>query len=555
LTTIQDFALTAARKYLQSIVFVDDEIYLPVTTTGAKIDVAGAASAMRVFAKPIHPKPEEKADDASVSTVPQPAPEATSDNGGAYHPKYLVESFARERMVCALYEPQENFPTGPDSEVFKLCERADAVILDWEFHREPGKKVKELVSGLVAAAQTTVPHHVRLCAIYTSTQNLKHVTQQLYEHLTNSGLDVETSGEYSLNAGSSRIVVLGKPSTGRLQDQIDAAEVREADLAQRIIQEFSTMHEGILPSMALYGLASVRTNTKKILDKFRKEMDGAFLAHRGLILPDDDAFEQIPELLAEEALAVMMDNRVSHEEARKLAEKAIDLRALKTAWVNKNGSATDPGKFAIKLLKEGPEKVRKKIDLNATSLGELYSDLDAEKASAKERLAALYSSRTQYGSERVLQFGTVVSYSVARDNGATETRYAICLMPLCDCVRLKSGDSYSFPFWDLRADNKGAASKGIVVEIAAAKGFIELFSMGKPRDQFWIDTFKAGDSKVVQAEQSEDKFLFRGVGREIEWVAQLKPSHAQRIAHDIGNSFSRVGVLEAEWLRLKAERQ
>lgn len=32
------------------------------------------------------------------------------------------------------------------------------------------------------------------------------------------------------------------------------------------------MHEGILPSMALHRLASVRINTKEILDKVRKEM-------------------------------------------------------------------------------------------------------------------------------------------------------------------------------------------------------------------------------------------------------------------------------------------
>lgn len=553
MTTIQDFALSAARKYLQSVVFVDDEIYFPVPTKGITVDVAGASASMRVFAKPIHPSPAENGSKAEVPGADD-AKDA-SDSGGNYHPKYLVESFARERMVCALYEPQENFPTGPESEVFKLCERADAVILDWEFHKEPGKKVKELVSGLVAAAQTTVPHHVRLCAIYTSTQNLKHVTQQLFEHLKNQGLSVETSGEYSLNAGSSRIVVLGKPSTGRLQDQIDAAEVPEAELAQRIILEFSAMHQGILPSMALYGLASVRTNTKKILDKFRSEMDGAFLAHRGLILPDDDAFEQIPELLAEEALAVMIDNRIPQDEVRKLAEKEIDLRDLKTAWVNKNGAATDPGAFAKKLLKEGPEKVRKKIDLSPEALGKLHDELDSTKSSAKERLAALYSSRTQYGDGRSLEFGTIVQYSVPVENAGDEVRYAICLMPLCDCVRLKPKQVYRFPFWDLRADNKGATSKGIVVELAGKRGFVELFSMGKPRDQFWIEGFEAGDAKMVLAEKAEDNFVFRGEARKVEWVAQLKPGHAQRIAQDIGASFSRVGVLEAEWLRLKADRQ
>lgn len=553
MTAAQEFALSAARKYLQSVVFVDDEIYQLVPVKTVKVDAGGAAAKMHVFAKPVDLKVEKVIE--TPAGTDDKGEDADPNGGGLYHPKHLVESFARERMVCALYEPKKDFPTDSESEIFKLCERADVVILDWEFYKEPGKKVMELVSGLAAAAKTSVPHHVRLCAIYTSTQNLKHIAQELYDHLHKLDLGVETDGEYNLYAGSTRIVVLGKPSVGRPQDQVNAAEVAEADLAQRIILEFAAMHEGILPSMALHGLASLRTNTKKILDKFRREMDGAFLAHRGLILPDDDAFEQIPELLAEEALAVMVDCRIGQGDAKKLAEKAIDGMGIKTAWTTKTGDTSEPGKYAVKLLKEGPEKVRKKIVLDPEALKALHDELDTGKASAKERLAALYASRTQYGDERSLEFGTIVRYDVTNKEKGNETRYAICLMPLCDCVRLKQNEWYQFPFWELRADNKGASSKGIVVELPADAGFVELFSMGKPRDQLWLDYFQAGAAKMVLAEKGGDKFVFQGKVRKIEWIAQLKPSHAQRIAHDIGTSFSRVGVLEAEWLRLKADRQ
>jgi len=549
-TTAQEFALTAARKYLQSVVFVDDEIYIPVPAAAIKPDIGIAKSAMQIFKKPMQPTNDDgkKADGKKGSGKKD---EGEADGGGLYHPKNLVESFARERMVCALYEPAKDFDTDAESEIFKLCERADVVILDWEFHKEPGRKVLELVGGLVAAAQTTVPHHVRLCAIYTSTPNLKHVAQQIYDHLHGQKLDVKTDGEFNLNAGSSRIIVLGKPSTGRPTDQAKAAQVAEKDLAQRIIREFALMHEGILPSMALHGLASVRTNTKKILDKFRQDMDGAFLAHRGLILPGDDAFEQIPELLAEEALAVMVDNRLDQDAAKKLAEKTIDSLGIKAVWKTKKGDPPEPGKLAMQLLKEGPDKVRKKVDLDPIVLKGLHDEMDAKKASAKERLAALYTSRTQYGSARTLEFGTIVRH-VSEEGGAT---YSICLMPLCDCVRLKKDDWYRFPFWELRIDNKAQSSKGIVVELPKEEGFVELFSMGKPRDQLWLDDFQAGATRTVTAVVDQHKFLFNGKAKQLEWVAQLKPGHVQRIAQDIGTSFSRVGVLEAEWLRLKADRQ
>ena len=63
-------------------------------------------------------------------------------------------------------------------------------------------------------------------------------------------------------------------------------------------------------------------------------------------------------------------------------------------------------------------------------------------------------------------------------------------------------------------------------------------------------TVKTDESGTVVASKVDASFWFHGEKTCLEWVAQLKPAHAQRIAHDIGQSFSRVGVVEAEWLRL-----
>lgn len=181
MTLVHDFALEAARKYLQSVVFVDDEIYYEVPAKGVEIDVAGPAGAkgMQIFAaKPLAPKVEEVVEAKSAKGK---GGKKAAEGSEIYHPKNLVESFARERMVCALYEPGKDFPTDKDSELFKLCERADVVILDWEFHKEPGSKILPLIAGLVSSAQTTVPHHVRLCAVYTSTPDLKKIASQVYD--------------------------------------------------------------------------------------------------------------------------------------------------------------------------------------------------------------------------------------------------------------------------------------------------------------------------------------------------------------------------------------
>lgn len=558
MTTAQEFALSAAKKYLQSVVFVDDEIYTRVPARAVKaeeanVEAVSAAAVMKVYRKPVEPDVKEiiEVPESEVAST-EAKIAAQTDSGAMYHPKHLVESFAKERMVCALYEPEKDFETCPESDLFKLCERADVVILDWEFHKEPGTKVLELIVGLVASARTTVPHHVRLCAIYTSTQNLKHVAQQVFDQLIKHDLSPTVDGEYNINAGSSRIIVLGKPTTGRPSDQTEAAEVAEANLAERIIREFAKMHEGILPSMALHGLASVRTNTKKILDKFRADMDGAFLTQRGLVWPADDAFEQIPELLAEEALAVMIDNSLSPAEATAMANSAIDAMNLKTSWTGKDSKPTPAGEFPTRLLKEGAAAIRKDVRLDNKAIRRLHEEFDVDKTNATERLAALYVVRTQYGGERYMEFGTIVRYNVIVGD-KNELRYAVCLMPLCDCVRLKSGSSYRFPFWELKSVPGKGQSKGLVIELPSDEGFVELFSYGKPRDQLWMDDFTAGAEQMVKAEKAEARFILAGKQRSCEWIAQLKPGHAQRIAHDLGTSLARVGVIEAEWLRLKAD--
>jgi hypothetical protein len=69
-----------------------------------------------------------------------------------------------------------------------------------------------------------------------------------------------------------------------------------------------------------------------------------------------------------------------------------------------------------------------------------------------------------------------------------------------------------------------------------------------------MEYFQAGAEGTVTAVSKNKKNILAGISVELEWIAQLKPAHAQRIAQDIGNSFSRIGLIEAEWLRIKSER-
>lgn len=582
---LADFSRESAKRYLQNIVFIDDEIYTkltgqPVISTlelPAFQSPFGAQSAAPEDAKVIiaAKTSTEKADVADVATPEavrsdkqQELPTEVKPVNNAkevekteekipYHPRHLVESFAKEGMICALYEPKENFVADKDSELYKLCERADVVVLDWDLYGMDGKNILPLISNLVDESQNSIPHHSRLCVIYTTKPDLARVGGAIYDHLNTAKLQVQdVIKPATLVAGATRIVVLGKPNVPGRSPEIKALEVAEEDLAIRIIQEFAIMHEGILPSYALRGMAAVRRNSKKILDKFQKDLDSVFLVHRALVLKHEDAFDQLPELLAEEVLAVIHDDQIAQADAITLANNFASTLPLERVSMStiEGRPQQAAGVLARRFVGGGEPAVAEDYKLKSAGklVKQLHDELGCPTSQADKQLAALFNLRTRYFKSKppTLGFGTVVRYEVDKEGGETgqkEYKYALCLMPLCDSMRLSQAAPTSFPFWTLQPVD-GKTGRGIVVHTKDS-GYVELLATGKPRDKLWIDAFQADASGTVIGEQSTGAYWFNG-GKKLEWVAQLKPAHAQRVAHDIGQEFSRVGVVEAEWLRL-----
>lgn len=546
MTELENFARNAAKRYLQNIVFVDDEIYVRASGQPAIV-----TSDIPMVASPFA--------NAAANVAESPVIELLEvEEKVPFHPKDLVQSFAKEGMVCALYEPAEGFQTSTNSELFKLCERADVVILDWDLFGEDGRNILPLICNLVNESQTSVPHHSKLGVVYTTKPSLLQVANAIYEELGKTGLTVEVDQECVLKAGSTRFIVLGKPNAIGRTELERALEVPEDQLAQRVIDEFAKMHGGILPSYALHGMAAVRRNSKKILDKFHREMDGAFLLHRALLLDNEDAFEQLPELIAEEVLAVMVEEQVDSNTALQISTEVSRSFPFQMNWQPlPNRPRRQPGELAQMFLDKGERAISEdfKFPKKGVPVAELHAAMGCTETNAQLRLAALFSLRSRYSKAKppTLGFGTIVRW---RDESVADSEFAygLCLMPLCDSIRLAHGENVrtSFPFWCLKLKNSGAASRGIVVQTRDDR-YVELFVAGKPRDMLWMERLAPSASGVVVADKIDDCFVFVGDQKRLEWVAQLKPSHAQRAANDIGHSFSRVGVVEAEWLRIVTE--
>jgi hypothetical protein len=558
MSALTDFSREAAVQFLQSVVFVDDEIYSKLA--GTPVEVTTSLPRLK------SPFPPADARSQQPDGVNKQAEAVSQEDLPSYHPKQLVESFARKGMVCALYEPSIGFASGRDSELFMLCDRADIVILDWDLFNEDGRNITPLLKNLADAGQSSVPHHVRLCVVYTTKQDLVRVAGQVFQALNGQAAnDVEVEDETTIIKGATRIVVLGKPNINGRSAASKAREVSESDLADRVIDEFAKMNSGMLASYALHGIAAIRRSTKRIVDKFSADMDGPFILNRALTLGSEDAFDQLPDLIAEEVLAVVQDSQISQNTMNALAADSaskITLNPTTFDWPVKEGrQKPQPPQLAERYLVGGRSSIKEecsRIQLDAIEASDwierFHNAMKCSVSHGDKRLASLYNVRTRYvndGPTPTLGFGTIIRY---KGDQQKEWTYAFCLMPMCDGIRLDGSETAkatAFPFWNLDVSANAGNGRGIVVELAKGT-FQRLVASGKPRDRLWMARFKADASGTVRAHRVDTIFVFRSE-QEFEWVAQAKPAHAQRIASDVGQKLSRVGLAEAEWLRLKSE--
>lgn len=569
--TVAEFTKRAVGKYLQSAVFIDDEIFAKFS--GKPLEDKTVSLRIR---KPTILVGHEVSAPLVVKAEPV-------EVQAQFHPRELVASFAQRGIVCALYEPEPEFKTDEGSEVFKLCEAADLVILDWDFFKDDGAKMRELVTALVAQGSKTIPHHSRLLVVYTTALSLLKVSSAIFDSL--KSMDPKPSdGPLRLDVGPTRIVVLGKIGIQRQSDEVHFT-VAEKDFADRVLKEFVGKYEGILSSCALLAMAAVKRNSRRILGKFGAEMDGAFLLHRALLLHNEEAFEMLPTLIAEEFLAVVEDDFADIGDLTDVVQEKVasmTVRVPARAWIMDTGNVNENGNRVCRalsteeftclvrgLLNKGVQGLKayrkcmevKKLSENGRSfargqdasiIGALRGAVDADGVHTNERLAALFNARTFYDQQaRFLTLGTIVRFVEGE-----RSDYRLCLVPVCDAVRLRAERSYEFPFLRLASGISGrSGGNGFVVEEFRQQP-VELVASAKVRE-LSIERFTPrGAAGVIVAERDGDRFwLTADGGRRSEWVGQLKPAHAQRVAHGIGQALSRVGLSEAEWVRIVCDRE
>lgn len=534
-TTIDAFSIYAAEQYLQTAVVIDDKIYSTREGTIAE----------PTLKKPL---PSRKLALKSVAT-PLPTLSKPSEDGvEAEEPSFhdILSSFAKKHIVCALYQPRKTRSSGFNSEVYQLCVASDIVIIDWDLGGDIGAKAKELITHLIEQSIKDIPEQLRLILVYTSAQNLQAIANEVYEALNmvvpgNIEPQLEDKG-LALHSPNTRVVILGKP--GRRLEEYDNYQVTERDLADRAVVEFAKLAAGLLQGAVLLGLSKIRSNSRKILTKFDSSLDPAFLTHRALSLPDEEAFEHVLPLLVAEIQAILEDCLPNPMISEELIGDWCNKHWKPGAHTTVAGNAANVRAIAKEFCRQGLSIKDKYKSINKKSLVNFI--LPAVDSKENYGLAVLMSQRTYYDQKtRDLSLGTIVRFGTVANS-----KYLICLQPVCDSVRIDK--TRSFIFCELETVDIMAGKTNITHIVIEETGIVALRFDPKSFRCAVID-FKPDvkEKRVVAKQVSNRVFCFTSASKKkYIWITQLKTDHAQRAVEQFASQLSRVGLTESEWLRL-----
>ena len=604
--TIHDYTEQAVRKYLRTVLFVDDQLFESKCEDGTKQEDGNLSeltgmpdTSVADMSSPDQVVRDRQSGEASLNPQDEDGMSPSTDS---FSVQDVIDGFYRSGIVCGLYQPKtSDFSNGVvPSSLVDLCDHSDVFILDWKLkNNQTDSPVPVLLKQLLDKDESIgAPRAVRFCAIYTD-ELLGTIFSKLHSEIfENSSDDSKKEDLQSFQMHLNGLTIrLYRKNNRSEADGSSTRFVPSSKLANKIIHDFTSEYEGILSATALHGIAKIRDNAKRILDKFPAALDYAFAIHSGLTISNPTIPEDLSSLLSNEIRSIVEDFAPSEDQIHemlasrieKIPETLFSDIATDSNLVVEGTTNAGVKRYFTDLFRcqssDSPFKVSE-VDCENHRIGlDFLEKLQTLALAATQKpnyaegdLSKLFCQRTVYGNRRVLKPGTIV-----RESGSGS--YYLCLMPLCDSVRLKHAKAI-FPFWKLsqiqnvaettestgRTSSGRGTSHGLIV--SEQDGTTKRLCLkGKIKDKMSLLQFKADDvvqfakegssffitecprgNAGISSQQQNQTATIASTPKKFEWVAELKPLHAQRMAEYVSRQFSRVGVAESEWLRLQVDR-
>jgi hypothetical protein len=538
--TFRERSVAVSRTFLQSVVVFDDLAQIPLPS--------GAPMSQVDESPPAEGEQDAFGHSPGVLTPPSDPAGPTPDEAGV-DIKRLSDAFAEKGLICGFLRPG---PQESDSEAYLLVEsarRADIVVLDWVINRDEGETARRIVGNLLKGDREVEEERLRLIAIYTSQRDLDQIVDGLAESLEKERGSVAERRDYTLTVGALRIVVFAKEFSAVTGSAV-GQRVSEEDLPQRLIEEFADFTMGLVPNVVLAGLAAVRTDTHRVLQRLDRQLDSAYLGQRLLLGDPAEAEDQLVGLLTSELGSVMEDRGIGSQAGAAAIGEWVQWQLQDGPFPYWEGASAQQVEEEVKaLLEHGlrsdepvvehfrgrkPPSGKSKAHIHA---GRIFARTDEIGDEANNELAIRFTLRTHYSNPaRVLQLGTLVE---------SEEGFLLCVQPVCDSVRLD--EERDFPFLPLVV-----ADAKFDIVLRGVEGQIVKLSLERKPHALRQHRFRPdADTRCVIATNAIDRWIFTDTAdRRYQWIARLQVAHGQRVAHGLGSDFGRVGLSESEWLRM-----
>jgi hypothetical protein len=536
-----------AQHFLQSVVAVDDNIRFeprPLVDEG-ELEVPDDTDLGEL---------EGENDDEAVKALEH----------GLYY-QDLSHEFARKGIICGGFSPKQGDLDSSIDAVVNTSKNSDITILDWQMEvaEADGKFATDVIKK-ISELDRSEGGRTRLICIYTAkdtkavADTLKNSLKFLKPKLKNCTITFS-----SLNLTHWKIEVVNK------------GDIQEVALCDYLVDSFTALTTGLLSNAALASIAAIRDNTHHLLHKFNSGLDTAYLSHVLGLISSPDMREQANEVAFDYAVDLISEELKSELQISQIVKNSLSKEVLET-WPKHMSPRNKAPRFKIKMGQEQVEfnnETMKKL-LSAATEEELISvlenNLKLKGVGDKSTLdifnkALIQLSFDNYNTEPLLDFCSLESTRrnllTLKDHipvlkqgtlikEKTKNKYYLCIQPLCDTVRLKTG-YHNFTFLETSISNGDFTHV-----MRKTGGHLKIKITPSAKNIRTIHFLANDDKKAVLSVLNETGApeFFSGSNEKpvlFEWCGEFKFTISQAVVNGLAAQLARVGLDSFEWLRQK----
>jgi len=475
--------------------------------------------------------------------------------------------FSNSGKICGFYAPM----TIEDIDFCKiLVLKPDIVVLDWDikinvaYSKEEesqdddtddrGRYSLELLRTIVDDAGN---EKLKVVFIYTGEPGINVVLDVISKALGKRFQKNEAHFEvYSNNV---HILVRIKPNSKVEHTGFEHFQVAYSDLPHVLIDTFSNYVNGLMPCFAMSSLTALRTCAASVLNVYNSELDGELLGHQLALDNPNDAKTYLansfgaavselildnPSINTDQWVEGWIDSRISPE-GDKVTIVSTDVKRTPTSAKEFYNKRMEFSTLKDSINASFCTKIEAGADKLKLELSKLFHQPEDNTERAKFNFAALAHHKNVFSSHilpPILTLGTIIKNK--QDN------FFLCIQQRCDTARVPI-EGMDYLFLPL-TDNK--TSKKVFGAIAIGPGDIR-YVVQSSSNTTLLHFCPEKANSPVSGTKIEGRYIFKSTEDEFEWVNELKDIVAQRIVAAYTSHFARVGVDEAEWLRIEGSNK